>query len=342
MSGKTVWAIAGVLFLAGIPLFVHNPYFLHVFILIFLYGAISGAWNIIAGYAGQFSLGHAAFFGIGAYTSTLLFLKLGVTPWLGMVAGGLLSALVSVLIFYPCFKLKGIFFALATLAFGEVIMQVSIYWRGLTRGSLGLMIPFRPSFYNMMFESKLGYYYITLIFLLGIIFLSYSIEKSKMGFYLKAIKDDEDAAEAMAIDTAQCKLLALLISSFLTSVGGSLYAQYITLIEPEVAFSLLGFPFKSPLYRSSEESGPFWARRSALLCWSPWGNLSGIFWAGKRRDPCHDLWNHGDLDCDPTSQRGHALDFRFGAKKNLRGLRQRDDSGSRKAQQVFRRPAGGQ
>ena len=240
MSGKTGWAIAAVLLLGGIPLFISNPYFLHVLIMIFLYGAISGAWNIIGGYAGQFSLGHAAFFGIGAYTSTLLFLKFGVTPWLGMVAGGILSAFVSILIFYPCFKLKGIFFALATLAFGEVIMQVSIYWRGLTRGSLGLMIPFRPSFYNLMFEGKLGYYYITLIFLLGIIFISYSIEQSKIGFYLKAIKDDEDAAEAMAIDTAKCKLMALLISSFFTSVGGSIYAQYITLIEPEVAFSLFG------------------------------------------------------------------------------------------------------
>ncbi len=239
MSTRIILVVLFIL-LAALPLYVSNPYFLHVLITIFLYGALSGAWNIIGGYGGQFSLGHAAFFGIGAYTSTLLYLKMGVTPWLGMVAGGILSMVVSILIFYPCFKLKGVFFALATLAFGEVIIQISIYWRSLTRGSLGIMIPFQPAFSNLMFESKVCYYYITWVFLLGVILISYWIEKSKMGFYLRAIKEDEDAAEALAIHTAKYKLIALLLSAFLTSLGGTLYAQYINLIEPEAVFSLFG------------------------------------------------------------------------------------------------------
>jgi len=211
-----------------------------VLIFIFLYAGLSGAWNIVGGYGGQFSLGNAAFFGIGAYCSTLLYLNLGVSPWLGMLVGAILAVIISVLIFYPCFKLKGVFFALATLAFGEVINQVSIYWRSLTRGSLGVMIPFEPALGNFLFETKYPYYYISLIFMVLVMSLSYWIENSKTGYFLMAIREDEDAAEALAINTSRYKLVALLMSASLTSIGGTIYAQYLTFIEPDAVFSLQG------------------------------------------------------------------------------------------------------
>src|SRR5208337_4754441 len=126
------------------------------------YAGLSQAWNLIGGYGGQLSLGHAAFFGIGAYTSTLLFFGTGLSPWLGALAGGVLAAVTAFAISYPCFRLRGPFFTLSTIAFGEVIRILAIYFRGLTKGSVGLQIPFRPSFANFIFREKATYLYVAL------------------------------------------------------------------------------------------------------------------------------------------------------------------------------------
>jgi len=214
------------------PLFIKNDFYLDGFILVFVWGAFSGAWNIISGYAGMISLGHNAFFGIGAYTSTLLFLNLGLTPWLGMLAGGVLAAGVGVVIGLICFRLRSHYFALATLAFGQVCSILAMTWRSLTQGAEGLALPIQPSLYNMIFASKLTYLYLGLALLITVIAVSYVIENSRLGYYLTAFRENEDAARAIGVKTGRVRLIAMAISSFLAAIIGSFYAQYLVYIDP--------------------------------------------------------------------------------------------------------------
>ncbi len=235
---KYYLGLLALVFLATLPLWVRNPFFLHVLIIILFHASLASAWNILGGFAGQLSLGHASFYGIGAYTSTLLFLNWGVSPWIGMLLGGLFSAIVSLIIGYPCFRLKGPFFSLATIAIGEVMRILAIYWRGLTQGSLGLLIPFKPEFHNFLFKSKEPYYYFILILMLTVMWVSYKIYRSRLGYHLISLREDEDAAQALGVNTAGCKLIAISISAFFTAIAGVFYAQYIQYIDPYSEFSL--------------------------------------------------------------------------------------------------------
>lgn len=235
-AGLAVIIISALLVL--LPLVTPNKFYQHILILIFLYAAVSSGWNIIGGYAGQLSLGHTAFFGIGAYTSTLLFLNLGLSPWLGILAGGALATLVAVVIGFACFRLRGDYFALATIAFAEVVRIVAVYWRDLTGGSMGLLIPFKPGWANLVFRGKTSYYYLFLALLALVILVSYIISKSKFGFYLQAIREDEDAAEALGVTASRYKLWAVAISAFITAVCGVFYAQYILFVEPDNLITL--------------------------------------------------------------------------------------------------------
>ncbi len=231
-SKKLIFSIFGILVLGVAPLFIENDFYLDGFILIFVWGAFAGAWNIIAGYAGMVSLGHNAFFGIGAYTSTLLLLHFGLTPWLGMLAGGVLATCVGLLLGIVCFRLRSHYFALATLAFGQVTSIIALNWRSLTNGAEGLAMPIQPSFYNMAFESKLTYLYIGFFLYLMVIAISYTIENSKLGYYLTAFKENEDAARALGVKTGRVRLIAMAISSFLSALIGTFYAQYLVYIDP--------------------------------------------------------------------------------------------------------------
>lgn len=221
-----------VVVMALVPIVIATPYYLHVLIMVLLYVGLASAWNLMGGFAGQLSLGHAGFFGIGAYTSTLLFLRLGVSPWVGIAAGALLAALAGVVIGYPCFRLKGPFFALATLAFAEVLQIVAIAWSGLTGGSVGLIIPFEPGFANLMWQGKAPFFYLTLVYAVITVAIVWKVQRSRLGYYLIALKEDDAAARMLGIDTTHYKLYATLISAALTSVGGVIYAQYIGFIEP--------------------------------------------------------------------------------------------------------------
>lgn len=214
------------------PLFVKNDFYLDGFILIFLWGAFSGAWNIISGYAGMVSLCHNAFFAIGAYTSTLLFLRLGITPWLGMFAGGILASAVGVILGLVCFRLRSHYFVLATLAFGQVSHIVSLNWRSLTEGAEGIALPIEPNLYNMTFAGKLPYVYIALFLFVAVMAVSYVIEHSRLGYYLTAFRENEDAARALGVKTGRVRLVAMAISCFLAAITGSLYAQYVVYIDP--------------------------------------------------------------------------------------------------------------
>ena len=231
--------IVGCLILLGVvPLIVDNPFYLNLLIMTCLAAGMAGAWNILGGYAGQLSLGHSAFFGIGAYTSTLLYLRLGISPWLGMLAGGIAAAIASLVIGGICFRLRGPFYTLATIAFAEVVRIVAIYWRDFTEGSLGLLIPFRPSVANFMFSDRTPYLYISIGLMLLTVGISVWIERSKFGLYFRAIGEEESAAVSLGVDVFGYKLAAAGLSGFLMGLMGVFYAQYVLFIEPHSELSL--------------------------------------------------------------------------------------------------------
>ncbi|MER1966742.1 branched-chain amino acid ABC transporter permease [Castellaniella sp. GW247-6E4] len=223
---------------ALIPVFVTDTYTLHFLWKILFWAVVASAWNLAGGYAGQFSLGHAAFFGIGAYTSTILFVQHGITPWLGMLAGGVFAALASVILARLTLRLKGPFFALATIAFAEVLRIAVVNLRDLTGGSQGISISFQPALENLMFSGRMPYVYTMLGLLTLVVLLTVALQRSWFGFSLVALREDEDAAETLGINTVAMKIAATGLSAFLTAIAGALYAQYILLIEPTTVMGL--------------------------------------------------------------------------------------------------------
>jgi branched-chain amino acid transport system permease protein len=221
-----------------LPILVDQPYYREIIGLIFLWSAMAGAWNIVGGYAGKFSLGHAAFFGVGAYTSAVLYTRLGVSPWIGILAGMALSVLLALFIGIVTLRLKGKFFALCTIAFGELMEILAIYFRGITGGSEGLLMPFKPSIVTLTFSSKLVWVYIFCGLMLMVYGISRWLEQSALGYELVALREDEDAAEALGVNTLWAKLASISLSAALTSLGGSLFAQYFGWLEPDFCLSL--------------------------------------------------------------------------------------------------------
>jgi branched-chain amino acid transport system permease protein len=224
--------------LAILLLVIDNAFIIHIFIMIFTSSTLALAWNLIGGFGGQFSLGHAAFYGIGAYTSTLLFIHFGISPWIGMIIGGLVAGTASLLIGFPCFQLRGTYFCLSTIAFGEVLRILVIYFKSITEGGVGISLKFQPSFFNFMFKAKEPYAFISLGIMLIVVIASAAIERSRLGYYLIAIKENEDSAKALGINTFNCKMVAFFLSAFFTALVGSFFAQYILFIDPESEFSM--------------------------------------------------------------------------------------------------------
>ena len=245
-KGRQVLALkilAGVILtiaLLAFPLVFKKPFPQRMMILIFMYALLGGAWNILGGYAGQVSLGHAIFFGLGAYTSSLMLIRWGITPWLGMVAGIFVAVVVSIIIGYPCFRLAGHYFAIATIAAGEIVAIVFLNWK-LMGGAIGLFLPLlEESFLNFEFHSsKAPYYYIILAMLVVTVFVAYRVERSRLGFYFRAIKNDPDAARSLGIDLTKYKLIAMIISAALTAMAGTFYAQYLLFIDPHTVLPLM-------------------------------------------------------------------------------------------------------
>jgi branched-chain amino acid transport system permease protein len=236
----TAWAGAAVGAIA-LPPFV-SPYVVHILVLIVFFAFLGAAWNVLGGYAGQFSFGHAAFFGIGAYTSTLLLVRADVSPWLGLGAGGLLAAAFGCLAGYLAFRygLRGPYFALVTLAFAEMLRLVAVNWTAIG-GPQGLLIPLPrggDSWWRLQFRDKLPYYYVMLALLALVLWVTHRLERSRLGYALAAIRENEDAAEASGVNTLRAKLAAMALSSFLTAVGGSFYAQYYSFIDPTLTFGV--------------------------------------------------------------------------------------------------------
>ena len=220
-------------FFIVLPL-VSSPFGQHVMILTFLFAMCGVAWNVMGGYAGMFSFGQASFFGIGAYTSSFLLLTFHVSPWIGLAAGGIISSLLAAAIGYPCSKLRGHYFAIASIAFAEIVRIVFTNWQ-LVGAAEGLTIPMlKESFAHFMFHSsKLPYYYIILAFLLLAIAVCHWVSTSKMGYYFRAIKESHEIAQVLGVDVVRYRLYAIMISAFLTSMAGTFYAQYILYIDPD-------------------------------------------------------------------------------------------------------------
>ncbi len=230
--GRTL-ALVALLAAALFPLVVRSATWQNTAILMLMLAQLGVAWNILGGYAGQVSLGHAAFFGTGAYVSTLLALRFGLTPWVGMFAGAGVSAALSLVIGWPCFRLKGHYFAMATIAVGEIVQAVVNGW-DLLGGAVGLSLPLQQTgLWHMVFNrSKLPYHYIALGLLLFTLLVNWLVTRSHVGYYLRAIKDEPDAARSLGVSLTRYKLYAIALSSGLAAMGGTLYAQKELLIDP--------------------------------------------------------------------------------------------------------------
>jgi branched-chain amino acid transport system permease protein len=233
-----IWLCLLALFLLLFPAFIGNEFFIDIMVLTFIFAVASQAWNILSGFGGQFSLGHTVFFGFGAYTSTLLYIYYGLTPWIGMILGGVVAALIGEVFLYPSFRLRGTYFTLTTMAFGQIAWLIALYWRELTFGGTGAIIENHPGLYNCIFRSKVTYYYLSLALLLVVTVLCCLIRGGKLGYQLIALREEEDAAESLGIDTTACKTRALIVSAFFTALAGTLYAQYQLYIHPDTVFSL--------------------------------------------------------------------------------------------------------
>jgi branched-chain amino acid transport system permease protein len=243
--GLISWRRVAVLFAAGLgvallPLVVLSGEFFWVNILTYtyLFAGLAVAWNIIAGFGGQFSLGHGVFFAVGAYTTARLFLDWQLSPWLGIVPGAIACAVVGPLIFLPTFRLKGSFFAIATLAFNEVALVFANYLESVTGGPRGLQVPFRAGLSNMIFANPRAYAVLTFAFMALAVAIVIVLMRSRLGYYLLAVREDEDAARAAGISVTKVKLHATALSAALTALGGGLFAMYVRTIDPLTLFSL--------------------------------------------------------------------------------------------------------
>jgi len=228
-----------VAFLFVLPYLNTNSFYLHLMITIFMYSAMSQSWNVIAGMSGQISLGHGTFFGLGAYSSTFLYMEYSITPWVGIIVGIFLSSMVAILIGLSVLRLSGHYFAIATLLIG-ISFQVFFQRWDLIGAASGLWIPLTEtdSWYAIQFHtSKIPYYYIFLIFFLMTFFLTWLLDRSKIGYRFRAVRDDPQAAASLGINVSKQKIIAYAISAMIMAPMGSLFAQYILIIDPDRVFS---------------------------------------------------------------------------------------------------------
>ena len=216
------------------PLFVKGSFPMHVMIMVFLFAMMGVAWNIMGGYAGMFSFGQAAFFGIGAYTSSYLLTNYHLSPWLGLLAGGAFASLAAAAIGIPCSNLRGHYFAIASIAFSEIVRIHFNNWK-LVGAAEGLTLPILDqSLKNFEFHTtKVPYYYILLAFLILSLVVCSWVSSSRMGFYFRAIKESHDLAKVVGINFVRYRLAAIMISAFLTAMAGTFYAQYILYLDPD-------------------------------------------------------------------------------------------------------------
>jgi branched-chain amino acid transport system permease protein len=238
--GAAMLKYAGLLLLAALPLALlwNNSSWVGILATAYLFAALACAWNIIGGFGGQFSLGHGVFFAIGAYTVARFYLDLGVTPWLGIFPAAALATIVALMISWPTFRLRGPFFAIATMAINEACFALANYSDAITGGPRGILIPFRAGVTNMIFVERWKYALLMFAFMAIVVLITVWLRRARLGHYLMAIRADEDAAGAAGIDVLKAKLQGMALSAFLTGIGGGLFAMYIRVLDPPSLFTL--------------------------------------------------------------------------------------------------------
>jgi branched-chain amino acid transport system permease protein len=232
IRSASLWLGVGLAALIALPYAIANPAHINLVILVLMAAQIGVAWNIIGGYAGQISLGHVAFYGIGAYGSVLLFTRFGVNPWIAIPLSAAIAAVLSLPVGWSCFRLKGHYFAMATIAVAEIVQIAFSNWE-FAGASVGLNLPMtEQGWHTLIFPGKLPYYYLALGLLLLTLLANWLIVRSHVGFYLRAIKDEPDAARSLGVNISTYKQFALVVSSFFAAMGGGLYAFKELYIDP--------------------------------------------------------------------------------------------------------------
>jgi branched-chain amino acid transport system permease protein len=220
------------------PLAVRDAFLLDTLVLILVWGTTAAAWNVAGGYAGQISLGHSAFFGLGAYASALLTTRWEVSPWLGLLVGAAVALIIGLVIGYLSNRLRGPYFVLATIAFSQVLLIVGSRWRGFTAGSEGIPVPFRPGFWTLGIADKRIWVWIVLAFAVLAWLVQVYLDRSRRGYQLVAVREDEDAALSLGVPAQWLKVAAICVSAALTAACGALWAQYIGFVDPFYVFSI--------------------------------------------------------------------------------------------------------
>ena len=236
------WAIAAVV-LALIPLWVQSPYALHIFILLFIAIALGESWNVIGGFAGQYSVGHAAWYGLGAYGAFILLQRKAIAPWFGVWVAVAAAVIIALVVGWITFRLRGPYFVLASIAVAEIIRLAALNWKELTNGAEGILAADVPPLrlggtVITVWNSKTPYYYLGLAMALFCIAVNFLVKRSKLGYYLQAIREDQDAAHSLGIPLTLSKNTALAISAACTALAGSFAAFYIGFIEPQGVFGI--------------------------------------------------------------------------------------------------------
>ena len=239
---KRISILLGLILLATAPLIFSAPFFLHLMIMVLMWTVLGGAWNMLGGFAGQVSFGHATFLGAGAYTTMILYLKMGVPPWYGIVLGGLTATVISLPIGFICFRLRGPYFSLSTLAVAEIVRLVALNWESLTAGPVGLLITTLPNVSllgrSIDWENKTPFFYIIAMIALATMIATFIISRTRLGAYLLALREDIDSAEAIGINTVQVRVAALALSAFFAGAAGGFYAMYLRYVDPDAVFSI--------------------------------------------------------------------------------------------------------
>ena len=242
MKTLVVCAAAAVV-LALIPIWVESPYALHIFILLFIAIALGESWNVIGGFAGQYSVGHSAWYGLGAYTAFVLLQRKGIAPWFGVWAAVALSVIIALVVGWITFRLRGPYFVLASIAVAEIIRLLALNTKDLTNGAEGILASDLPPLklggtVITDWNSKTPYFYMGLAMAVFTIAVNYVVKRSKLGYYLQAIREDQDAAHSLGIPLTMVKNAALGISAACTALVGSFAAFYVGFIEPNQVFGI--------------------------------------------------------------------------------------------------------
>lgn len=221
-----LFAFACLVFLLFIPLLTRDPYLLRILILANIFAVFAASWDLLSGYVGQINLGHALFFGVSAYASAILNLKLGWPPLLTVPAGALLAVLAGLVVGVPALRLKGPYLALATLALPVILMGVVFMFPGLTGGELGI------SGVTRLAKTRVAEYYFTYFLMVALVLIIWKITDSKVGLIFHAIREDEIAVRASGINTTFYKLLAFCLSGLFAGIAGGLYAHFMRIAGP--------------------------------------------------------------------------------------------------------------